>query len=179
MATLAALACAGWGLTAAVQPETLDRTLAVVAGNVIMRSDVRAYIELGLTSAPGDATDPDHDAAVLTELIERRLILDEIERYGVTDPPAGVVDERLAKVRARFPTHAAYQTALDRVGLPERDLRQVLRDDVRSEAYLADRFPLGSDVGTERRDEMITQWIGTLLRRDQVRRVPAVSGPDR
>ena len=169
---LTALACLVGGLSVIAQPQPLDRILAIVAGNVIMHSDVRAFIDLGLTTVSADGVDADREAAVLTELIERRLVLDEVERYGVSDPPAGMVDKQLAVVRARFPTVAAYETALARVGIPEPDLRQVLRDDLRRGAYLAERFPPGQDLEPGRRDAMIGQWIGTLQRRGQVRRVP-------
>ena len=170
-AALLALAWVVSALTATAQPEPLDRILAIVAGNVIMHSDVRAFIDLGLAEVPGDDLDADREAVVLTELIDRRLVLDEVERYGVSAPPAEMVDERLAAVRARFPTTAAYQVALARVGIPEPDLRQMLRDDLRRDAYLAERFPPGQDLGAERRDQMIGRWIDTLQRRGQVRRV--------
>jgi hypothetical protein len=171
VALLTALVWVASTLTATAQPAPLDRILAIVAGNVIMHSDVRAFIDLGLTTVPSDGVDSAREAAVLTELIDRRLVLDEVERYGVSDPPGNLVDERLASVRARFPTSPAYQTALARVGIPEPDLRQLLRDDLRRDSYLAERFPPAQDLAAGRRDEMIAQWIDTLQRRGQVRRV--------
>ena len=57
------------------QTETLDRILAVVAGHVIMQSDVRAFVDLELAEL---GTDDDSDDVILTYLIERRLVLDEV-----------------------------------------------------------------------------------------------------
>ena len=131
------VACLVTPLTPVTQSETLDRILAVVAGNVIMLSDVRAFIDLGLVEAGGEAA---QEAVVLEHLIERRLILDEVNRYGVADPPAAAVERRLAAVRDRFTPTEAFATALDLVGLTEADLRQMLRDDLRRDVYLEDRF---------------------------------------
>ncbi len=79
--------------------EVIDRVLAVVAGDLIMQSDVRAARELGLVNA-GDAADPDR--AVLSQLIDRALILDEVERYAPPEPAPDAIDRAFRAVRARF-----------------------------------------------------------------------------
>lgn len=119
------------------QTETLDRILAVVAGHVIMQSDVRAFVELELAEF---GTDDDSDDVVLTYLIERRLILDEVDRYVVANPPGPTVDRLMAQVVARFPSEESFQRVLEHVGFTTDDLRQVLQDDARREAYLDNRF---------------------------------------
>jgi len=137
-------------LTPVTQSETLDRILAVVAGNVVMLSDVRAFIDLELVEAGGET---EQGAVVLEHLIERRLILDEVNRYGVADPPAAAVDRQLAAVRDRFAATEAFATALDLLGLTETDLRQILRDDLRRDVYLDDRFAVSERfTETEIRD---------------------------
>lgn len=127
------LACAA----AAGQVETLDRILAVVAGHVILQSDVRAFVELRLAAADNGAGAEDD---VLTYMIERRLVLDEVERHVASDPPPEGVERRLAAVAGRFPSAAAFEAALARVGFTRDDLRQVLRDDMLREAYVENRF---------------------------------------
>jgi hypothetical protein len=62
--------------------ETIDRVLAVVAGQIITLSDVNAARALGLQS-PGDAGDPVR--VVLSKLVDRELVLAEVERYA---PPS-------------------------------------------------------------------------------------------
>ena len=121
----------------AAQTETLDQILAVVGGNVIMSSDVRAFIDLGLVAV---TEAPDPAAATLTLLIERRLILDEVDRYVVADPSVGRINRRLDELRDRFATAQAFAAALDRVGFTEDDLRAVLRDNARRDVYLEERF---------------------------------------
>ena len=136
------VACAAWlGMSGAgpAYAETLDRILAIVAGHVIMQSDVRAFVDLQLVP-PATDTRPDRADEVLTYLIERRLVLDEVDRYVVADPPAADVERRLAAVAGRFASEAALAAVLARVGYTADDLRQVLRDDARRDAYVETRF---------------------------------------
>lgn len=129
----------GAGHVRAAQAETLDRILAIVAGHVILQSDVRAFVELGLVAADNGAGEAAEDE-VLTYLIERRLVLDEVERYVAADPPPAGVERRMAALAERFPSEPAFQAALARVGFSADDLGQVLRDDMRREAYVENRF---------------------------------------
>ncbi len=118
--------------------DLLDRILAVVEGQVIMLSDVRAFLELRLIERP-DASDP--TALVLTALVERQLILDEVARYVVDEPSTAELDARLALVVVRIGGPDAFEQVLQVVGFTADDLRQVLREDLRIERYLARRFP--------------------------------------
>lgn len=131
-----------------MQVETLDRILAIVEGDVILLSDVRAFTELGLVAAQ-DGSGAHSEDDVLTYLIERRLALGEVERYVAADPPRSAVESRMAALAAQFPSQAAFQAVLDRVGFTAEDLQQVLRDDLRREAYVENRFgavPAPSEV---------------------------------
>src|SRR5438477_10097594 len=79
--------------------EVIERVLAVAGGDLIMMSDVRAARELGLID-PGQASDPDRE--VLTRLIDRALVLAEVDRYQPPEPSAEAVDQQLAAIRGRF-----------------------------------------------------------------------------
>lgn len=153
----AALAAAG-----AAQTETLDRILAVVAGQVIMQSDVRAYQALGLV---GDDT-ARSDEAVLDYLIARRLVLDEVDRYLPSTPPAELIDARLQEVASRFSSAQEFEAALARLGFTLEDLRRILRDDARRDAYIENRF--GTRDGVAGRDARVAEWIARLVQRGQV-----------
>ncbi|MDP6582056.1 MAG: hypothetical protein QF681_15485 [Vicinamibacterales bacterium] len=136
---LCAVMCVTLGFRQPLGPgDLLDRILAVVEGQVIMLSDVRAFLELRLIEPP-DAPDP--TALVLTALIERQLILDEVARYVVDEPSTAELDARLALVVARVGGPDAFEQVLATVGFAADDLRQVLREDLRIEQYLARRFP--------------------------------------
>ena len=136
--------------------EVIDRVLAVVAGDVIMLSDVRAARDLGLVDA-GGAADPDR--AVLSQLIDRALILDEVDRYAPPEPNQDAVDDAFNAVRARFASTSAFAAAIARVGLDERQLRATLRQNLRIRAYLAQRF---AGETPERGEAIIAAWVAGL-----------------
>src|SRR6266850_6019663 len=117
--------------------EIIDRVLAVVSGAVIMQSDVLAAFELGVVD-PGATDDP--MAAVLSQLIDRQLILAEVDRYAPPEPSADAIERAAQQVRARFATARAYESALARSGMGEARLRRMLRDELRIRTYLDERF---------------------------------------
>ena len=127
-----------WGNRQLLGPgDLIDSVLAVVEGQVITLSEVRAFLDLRLIEQP-DAADP--IPPVLTALIERQLILQEVERYVMEEPLLGEVDARLADVVARVGGPEAFEQLLLTVGFTVEDLRHVLRDDLRIKQYLARRF---------------------------------------
>ncbi|HEV3058021.1 MAG TPA: hypothetical protein VGY48_07220 [Vicinamibacterales bacterium] len=142
--------------------ETIDRVLAVVAGRLIMLSDVTASLELGLVQAPAAGVDPVR--AVLSKLIDRELMLAEVDRYAPPDPVAEALDREAAAVRGRFASSAAFEGALARSGLDAAHLRERLRQDLRIRAYEDQRF-----TSTDpRRVSLIDDWVAGLRRRADV-----------
>ena len=102
-----------------------------------MHSDVRAFIDLKLVDVAQDA---EPEATTLTRLIERWLILDQVDRDVVADPPAAIMERQLTDVRTSFSSEEVFIRTLDQVGYTTDDLQQVLRDNIRRDAYLEDRF---------------------------------------
>jgi len=118
--------------------ELVDRTLALVGGQPITLSDARAALALGLIEiAPGSAAPMSNDVA---RLIQRELILREVQRYAPAAPSDAAIDERLEKIRGRFPDSAAMNRVLVANGFTDARLRAWVRDDLRTESYLAQRF---------------------------------------
>jgi hypothetical protein len=138
--------------------EIIDRILAVVGGDLITLSDVTAARDLGLQSAAG-AADPTRE--ILSKLIDRELVLTEVERYGPPEPTTEAVDAEVRQVRARFASTSAYTDALLRSGVDETHLRETLRQDLRIRAYEDQRF---ASAG-ERRQALVDEWIAALRRR--------------
>jgi hypothetical protein len=125
--------------------EIIERVLAVAAGDLITQSDVTAARELGLI-APAGSGDPEGE--ILSRLIDRSLMLAEVDRYAPPEPSVDAVDRELQIVRSRFATAQAFDAALARVGMDEKYLRATLRQDLRIRAYLDQRFtipPPGDD----------------------------------
>ena len=77
---------------------------------------------------------------ILSRLIDRALVLAEVDRYAPPEPDAAAVDRAVEAVRARFATPEALAAALARVGISETHLRETLRGDLRIRAYLEQRF---------------------------------------
>ena len=133
--------------------EIIDRVLAVAGGYLIMQSDVTAARDLGLV-LPGSLPDPVRE--VLSRLIDRALVLAEVDRYAPPEPGADAVDRAVLGVRSRFATPAAMAAALARVGMDEAHLRETLRQDLRIRAYFEQRFtvapPGDEELGRYYRD---------------------------
>lgn len=138
---LLALLAAGSPAPGAAGQELIERTLALVGGQPITLSDVRAATAFGLVAA--DRATPDVPL-VTAVLVDRELMLREVQRYAPPPPSEAAVDARLDEVRQRYPAPAAFDRALELHGLTEVRLRAWLRDDLRTVAYLAQRFASAS-----------------------------------
>jgi peptidyl-prolyl cis-trans isomerase SurA len=120
-------------LAAPAHAQVIDRVMAVVNGAVITQSDVEAVRRFGLMPAAPVAN-------LVERLIDRRLTVVEVNRYAPPEPAAALVDARLSDVRRRFPSDEAFARALAEVGLSEDQMRAYVRDDLRIEAYVRQRF---------------------------------------
>ena len=147
--------------TGVVRAETIDRVLAVVAGQLITLTDVTAAADLGLQTSDG-AADPVR--AVLNKLIDRELVLAEVDRYAPAEPTTEAVSAEIVRVRQRFASAADFDLALARSGIDEPHLRETLRQDLRIRAYLDQRFSATAD----RRPNAVDEWMTSLRRRGGV-----------
>ena len=139
--------------------ELVERTMAIVAGTAITLSDVRTAIALGFVDVEGD------DLSAATErLVQRALMLREVERYAPQEPDAAKVDDSVRQLRDRL-GESALATILASGGFSDLKLRTWIRDDVRIAAYLDQRF--ASD-GPERRQGLVEDWVADLRRRTPV-----------
>ncbi len=127
--------------------QIIDRVLAVVVGEPLTLSDVTAAMRLGLvTEAAGNV---DRVQAALNALIERQLQLIEVNRYVPPEPSDVEIDARLALIRARFDSQAALENAMKDTGVTPTLLRARVRDDLRIETYLRQRFGGSYQPGEE------------------------------
>lgn len=140
------------------QQTTIDRILAVVNGDLITLSDVRAARVLRLV--PAEST----DVAVLDILVERRLVLSDMRRFQAADPAAAALAARKVEWQGRLGT-AALAPLFEEAGVGPEFLDRWLADDLRREAYLVQRFA-ALDAG--RRAEAIRLWIEGLRTRANV-----------
>jgi len=114
----------------------LDRMLAIVNGEVVTLSDVRAARQLKLIARADAMTDDQ----LLDALIERRLTIAEVAKYTSAAPAAGDIDARRAAWEASLPRGTTAARALAAVGMRDAALTAWFRDDLRIAAYLDQRF---------------------------------------
>lgn len=163
MSSLTALLIATCTLSPAQTPELIERTLAIVAGQPITLLDVRGALALGLIEKSGG---PDQVSDATARLIERALVLREVQRYTTPDPPDAALDERLRALASPFGSTDAYRAALAAAGLSEAEVRLWVRDDLRIAGYLDQRFATAGSP--ERRAELVRDWIADIRRRTPV-----------
>ncbi|MBI4476349.1 MAG: hypothetical protein HY654_04195 [Acidobacteria bacterium] len=123
---------------AGAQEVLLDRVLAIVSGEVITLSDVRAATAFQLVTPAAAGGDP--VARVVARLIERQLILNEANRYAAPDPASAAIERGLADVRQRVSAGQAVEATLAGTGMTAARLRDFIRDDLRIDNYLDQRF---------------------------------------
>jgi len=126
--------------------EIIDRILAVVDTQIITLSDVRAALRFGLVP---EEVSLDPTAAVLQRLIDRRLMLIEVDRYAPPEPADPAVNASLAAVERRFKDALGLEIALTQSGLTREELRRELRDTLRIESYLQQRFSTAVQVSDD------------------------------
>lgn len=150
IAVSACLVVATWGPARAQAPagELLERTLAIVGGAVVTRSDVGMADALQLFADSAVPAGP-----TLTRLVDRQLMLQEVARFAPPEPAADAVRARVAMVRTRAGGDAAVTAALARGGRDAAELEAWVRDDLRLAAYLDQRFasagaPVDADLAT-------------------------------
>jgi hypothetical protein len=150
--------------TLAFNGQLLDRIVAVVDGAPITQSDVTAATQLGLIQPR--AGEP--VSAAIDALVERKLMLEEVDRYAPPDPAEADITRRFDEIRAR--AGARFDSILTASGLTEDQLRREVRNDLRIEAYLQQRF--GTSQPTDERAAMIRDWMAGLRRRANINILP-------
>ncbi|MEO6236844.1 MAG: hypothetical protein ABIQ52_07560 [Vicinamibacterales bacterium] len=161
MATVVAIwLCAGAG---AARAEIIDRILAVVGGQPVTLSDVTAARQFKLIEAPAGTADP--LAYTLERLIDRTLMLDEVDRFQPPEPDPIEITIRVDALERAAGSAAAFDKALAVTGTTREQLRRHLRDDLRMATYLNQRFGATDPAA---RTTAIAAWIADLRRRADV-----------
>lgn len=132
-----ALALALTIVAAAAPAEVIDRVLAVVGTQIITLSDARAGLAFGFVEPPSSG---DRIHAAMQRLIDRTLMLAEVQRYLPEEPSLAEIDGGFAAVRRRFATEAEFAHAMTTTGFTPTHIREMVRDDLRIQAYIRDRF---------------------------------------
>lgn len=144
-------------MVAGQSAELIERTLAIVEGQAVTLSDVRTAMALGLI----DGTTLEEGSR---QLVDRALILREVQRYAPPEPPEAQVDARIAEIRAHAGSAGELAQILAAGGFSGGRLRAWVRDDLRIAAYLSQRFAVGGAAS----QDLIDDWVADLRRRTPV-----------
>jgi hypothetical protein len=152
------------GAASAPRAEIIDRIMAVVGGQPITLSDVNAVLVFRLVQPPAGSADPLAD--VLDRLIDRNLMLAEVDRFQPPEPAPVEIALRIDELEQRAGSAAAFQKALAVTGTTRDQLRRHIRDDLRMATYLNQRFGTNPDLAD--RISAIAAWTTELRRRAEV-----------
>lgn len=141
--------------------QIIDRLAAVAAGQPITLSDVNAALEFHLVNVPPDA--PNRTQAALQKLIDRSLMLIEVDRFQPPEPEPVEITIRVDALRKQAGSPLAFSRELDLVGMTLDQLRRFIRDDLRITTYLNQRFG-----DTPQRAPAVAAWVSELRRRNEV-----------
>jgi hypothetical protein len=122
------------------RPQLVDRVVAVVDEDPILASDIERVVGLGLLDLLPGETAAEKSRRALDLLIEQRLRLHEVDRFGFDETPLAMLDRQMEETRARFPSEAAFRTELERLGLDVTALRQLLARQLSVLAYVEERL---------------------------------------
>ena len=131
------------------QAVVADRLVAVVSGQPIMASDLRAARALDLITG-ADALD---DATLIDRLVVRELMRAEVERFSTT--VADIDRGSAARTDAAARVARVGETGLAALGLSPGRLLAWLEDDLRIDHYTRQRF----DAASQPSDDEALTWF--------------------
>lgn len=114
-------------------PVVIDAIVARVNGRVILASDVRAADVLTTGTVSTRSANP------IDAMVERTLMLEDVERASPATPSGDAVEARRRELEAAVGAAALARLA-SRDGMTPVRLRAWVRDDLRMDAYVAQRF---------------------------------------
>lgn len=151
-------------LLLAAPSDVIDRIMAVVGTQPITLTDVSSALQLHLVEVPEGSGDP--RAYVLDRLIDRSLMLTEVERFQPPEPDPIEITLRVDQMQQRVGSAAAFERMLALTGTTRDQLRRYVRDSLRTETYVNQRF--GAILDPAERSAAVAGWVGELRRRAQV-----------
>jgi hypothetical protein len=124
--------------------QLLDRVVARVEGYAITLTDVQAALGLGVIQAPPGA---DPIAAGTQQMIDRQLVLAEVQRFPPPEPDAAAITREIGRLEMN--AGARLPALMQSTGLTEQRIRDIARDNLRILAYLDQRFGTTAQVSDE------------------------------
>lgn len=130
-------------------PRAVDRILATVDGDPILQSDLDRLIGLGIVRKEEGESAAALERRGLDRMIENRLRLHELDRFGYDQAPLEEIDRRYQRIRERFASESEFRAELDRLGLDDTRLRLLVARQISILAYVEERLGPRVFVGVE------------------------------
>jgi len=154
--------------------QLLDRVLARIDTTAITLTDVKAAIGLGVVDA-GNGNEA--QKAAVEQLLERDLLLKEVERFPPPEPATPDVDREAAAYMAH--AGAGLQALMQSTGIDERAIRQIARDSLRIRAYLDQRFGTAAIVTDDEVEQYYTAHPAEFTRNGRLQPLASVEAEAR
>lgn len=120
--------------------ELVDRIVAVVDEDPILASELEEVIGLGLAEPRAGETAEQLRGRVLEALVDERLRFHEVDRFGFEQVPVAVIEQRLAEIRSRFGSEAAFRARLAQLETTPDELRQLVARQLMVLTYVDERL---------------------------------------
>lgn len=151
----------------AVEGIEVDRVVAIVNGQLILDSDVNREQRFAALLPYGEATGPDDRDAAIERLINRDLILEQLELQPQDEITMQAAAKDLDAVRRSLPTckefhcetQAGWEKFLATEGFTEDSLTRMWRQRMEVMAFIERRFRMGIKISTQEVQEYYTQTM--------------------
>lgn len=115
------------------EAKVVDRVAAVVNNRVITLSALNAATELRKADIQIEEDISDENLIrekILRELIDRSLIINEAEKFGMTKAPDAEITEALEEIKKAYPTEAEFEKTLSGWGMNTEDLVLYIKEQI-------------------------------------------------
>jgi hypothetical protein len=133
----------------AASGEEIDRLLAAVNGKVITEGDVRLDRSLHAVIFSGNMGHLDSDDQVISRLIGRELLRQELKNFGMAKEDEAKVASRLQELRDAYAKMGGLEAFLQKYGLQESELISYLRLESSINQFINFRFRPFASVAKE------------------------------
>ena len=147
----------------AQEPVLEDRILAAVDEDPILLSDVQRVLTLGLVEAHDGESDEAFRRRVLNGLIEQKLRLHEVDRYGFERVPLELVERQIEALEARWGGSQGLDARLAETGTSREALRQLIARQLEILTYVEELLGARVFVGLEEIDRYYEEELVPAL----------------
>ena len=163
LASLLLLAMVHVGSAQPADATLRDRIVAVVDGDPLLQSDIDRAIALtgpGATAGGGS----ERRRQVLDALIEERLRIHEVQRYGFEQVPVELIAKQVEAIRARYPSEEVFRRRLQELGMTTEALEQLVAQQLQVMVYVDELLGARVFVGLEEIQAYYDQTLAPQLR---------------